>query len=156
MGGLLRYLRLKAQAQIGLSPGVLIFGALAVLCAATTLILLVFAAFIWLTERYTPLTAALVLFGFFLLLTILAGIGSLVSRHTSIARAQREMRARGASPLSDPKMLSVGLQIARSVGWRRMVPLIAIGIIAAGVAREWFTNDTPAVDEPGEDDDPAA
>jgi hypothetical protein len=37
-----------------------------------------------------------------------------------------------------------------------MVPLIAIGIIAAGVAREWFTNDTPAADEPGEEDDPAA
>jgi hypothetical protein len=156
MGGLVRYLRLKAQAQVGLSPGVLIFGTLAVLCAATTLILLVFAAFIWLTERYTPLTAALVLFGFFLLLTILAGIGSLVSRHTTIARAQREMRARGASPLYDPKMLGVGLQLARSVGWRRMVPLVAIAVIAAGVAREWFTNDAPAADEPGEDDDPAA
>jgi hypothetical protein len=156
MGGLLRYLRLKAQAQVGLSPGVLIFGILAVLCAATTLILLVLAAFIWLTDRYTPLTAALVLFGFFLLLTILAGIGSLVSRHTTIARAQREMRARGTSPLYDPKMLGVGLQLARSVGWRRMVPLVAIGIIAAGVAREWFTNDTPGPDEQGEDDDPAA
>jgi hypothetical protein len=156
MGGLLRYLRLKAQAQIGLSPGVVIFGILAVLCAATTLILLVLAAFIWLTDRYTPLTAALVLFGFFLLLTILAGIGSLVSRHTTIVRAQREMRARGASPLYDPKMLGVGLQLARSVGWRRMVPLVAIGIIAAGVAREWFTNDTPVPDEPGEDADPTA
>ena len=124
MGGLVRYLRLKAQAQIGLSPGVLIFGILAVLCAATTFILLVFAAFIWLAERYTPLTAALVLCGFFLLLTILAGIGSLVSRRTLDRRAQREMRARGASPLFDPKMLGVGLQIGAQ---RRLAPDGAAG-----------------------------
>jgi hypothetical protein len=151
MGGLVRYLQLKAQAKIGFSAGVLIFGVLAALCAATTFILLVFAAFIWLAQRYSPLTAALVLCGFFLLLTVLAGIGSLMARRGTIANAESKLAARASSPLFDPKMLGVGLQIGRAVGWRRLVPLIAVAIIAGGLAREWFTHEPPPPDEPGED-----
>ncbi len=155
MGGLVRYLQLKAQAKSGLSAGVVIFAVVAVLCAATTFIFLVFAAFIWLAQRYSPLTAALVLCGFFLLLTILAGIGSLMSRRSTIASAETKLAARASSPLFDPKMLGIGLQIGRAVGWRRLVPLIAVGIIAAGLAREWFTHDKPSEDDSGEDENPA-
>jgi hypothetical protein len=37
----------------------------------------------------------------------------------------------------DPKFMAVGLDIARAVGWRRIVPLAAIGVLAATLAREW-------------------
>ena len=33
--------------------------------------------------------------------------------------------------------MAVGLDIARAVGWRRIVPLAAIGVLAATLAREW-------------------
>jgi hypothetical protein len=154
MGGLVRYLRLKAQSQVGLSAGVLIFAVLALLCAATTFILLVFAAFIWLAQSYTPLTAALVLCGFFLLLAILAGIGSLMSRRGTIADAESKLAARANSPLFDPKMLGIGLQIGRAVGWRRLVPLVAVGIIAAGLGREWFARETPSENGSDEEENP--
>jgi hypothetical protein len=33
--------------------------------------------------------------------------------------------------------MAVGLEIARAIGWRRIVPLAAIGVLAATLAREW-------------------
>jgi hypothetical protein len=151
MGGLVRYLQLKAQAKTGLSAGVVIFALIAAACAAMTFGFLVFAAFIWLAERYSPLTAALVLCGFFLLLTILAGIGSLMSRRSIITDAETKLAARASSPLFDPKMLGIGLQIGRAVGWRRLVPLIGVAIIAGGLAREWLAHDKPAPDSSDDD-----
>jgi hypothetical protein len=156
MGGLVRYLQLKAQAKTGLSAGVVIFAVLAALCAAMTFAFLVFAAFIWLAQRYSPLTAALVMCGLFLLLTILAGIGSLISRRSTIASAETKLASRASSPFFDPRMLGIGLQIGRAVGWRRLVPLVAVGVIAASLAREWFTHDKPAQGDPGEGDNSAS
>jgi fatty acid desaturase len=151
MGGWVRYLQLKTQAKIGLSSGVLIFAVLAVLCAAVTCGFLIFAAFIWLAQRYSPLTAALVLCGFFLLLTIIAGIGCLMAHRSTIESAETQLAARNNAPWLDPKMMGIGLQIGSAIGWRRLMPLAAVAVIAAGLAREWFAHDKPPQEEAGED-----
>jgi hypothetical protein len=91
------------------------------------------------------LTAALVLAVFFLLLAILAGICALVAKRNTIQKAKVELATRSSSPLLDPNMLGVLLQVGRSVGLRRILPLVAAGILAAGFAREWMRN--PPIDE---------
>jgi hypothetical protein len=48
-------------------------------------------------------------------------------------------------------MLGIGLQIGRAVGWRRLVPLIGVAIIAGGLAREWLAHDKPAPDSSDDD-----
>jgi hypothetical protein len=60
-------------------------------------------------------------------------------RRRNIQRAQRELEVRKAADASllDPKLLAVGYQIGEAIGWRRLASLVAAGLLAAGVAREW-------------------
>src|SRR5688572_328096 len=121
LSGLVRHLRLKAQAKTGLSPAVVIFAVVALICAVMTFLLLVFTAFVWLANRYSPLTAALILTGAFLLFTILAGIGAIMSRRSTVHQAEVALAARGGGmPFLDPKMLGVALQLGRNIGMRRI------------------------------------
>jgi hypothetical protein len=63
MGGWRRYLELQAQAKTGLSSGPFVWALLAVVFGVLTVGFVLLIAFIWLAERYSPLTAAIVLAG---------------------------------------------------------------------------------------------
>ena len=36
--------------------------------------------------------------------------------------------------------------MSRAVGWRKLVPLLAVGLLAAGVGMEWFARDRAEVE----------
>ena len=145
LSGWVRYLKLTAQAKTGLSPAVVVLAIVALIGAAVTFVLIIFSAFIWLAERYTPLTAALILAGFFFLVTVLAAVGALMVQRRTVSQAQLALQARSHATWLDPSMLGVMLQVGRSVGLRRVLPLVAAGVLAAGFAREWMRD--PATDE---------
>lgn len=65
MGGWRRYLELQAQAKTGLSSGLFVWALLAVVFGVLTAGFVLLFAFIWLAERYSPLTAAIALAGLF-------------------------------------------------------------------------------------------
>jgi len=147
MSGWLHYLELQAKSKTGLSCGVAAWALAAVLAAAVTLGFLIFAAFIWLAQRYDPLSAALVLCAFFLLVTIIAVVCCALLHRRTAASARTALAARHQSPWLDPKFLGVGLQVGRSLGWRRLVPLLAVGLLAATLTKEWLGHDRPGVDD---------
>jgi hypothetical protein len=150
MSGLLRYLELQAKAKTGLSSSVAAWAGVAAVGGAVTFGFIVLAAFIWLAERYSPLTAALVLGGFFMLLTIIALIACKIAQGRNVQEAKIALAARSnAASWLDPRYLGIGMQAMRAIGWRRIVPLVAVGMLAAGLAREWGGRDKPA-DETGE------
>jgi len=155
MGGWLRYLELQAKVKTGLSSGVALWAIIAAVAGVVTFGFILLTAFIWLAERYSPLTAALILTGFFLLVTIIALIACLMARGSTVRRARVQLAARSNTPWLDPRYFSVGLQAARAIGWRRIVPLVAVGVIAAGLAREWagarVRDGAQEADETGED-----
>ncbi len=64
MGGWRRFLELKAQAKTGLGSGLFIWALLATTFAILTAAFILLVAFIWLAERYDPLSAAAALAGF--------------------------------------------------------------------------------------------
>ncbi len=136
MGGLRKYLQLQAQAKTGLSIGVLVCGLLAVVFGTLTAAFILLIAFIWLAERYEPLIAAAVLAGFFLLVTIIALFCSLWSRRRTIERAELALAARRQAAWFDPKLLAGAIQASRGIGWRRLLPLLALGILAASLGIE--------------------
>jgi hypothetical protein len=140
----LRYLKLQAESKTGLSTGLFVWGAIAVLCAAVTFGFIVFAAFIWLAERYGPLPAALAVGGFFLLGTIIALVSCLLLRRKTAERAKLELAARRPSPWLDPRLLGVGVQVSRSIGARKLVPLLAIGFFAAALGMQALGRDKQA------------
>jgi len=147
--GWLRHLKLTVKSKTGLGEDVLVWALIAVLGAAATLGFFIGAAFIGLAERYGPLTAALAFGGLFLMITITALACCLASQRRTVASAKLELAARSHAPWLDPKFLGVGMQIGRAIGWRRLVPLAAVGVLAAGIAKEWFGRDRPPTSETG-------
>jgi hypothetical protein len=138
MSGWLRHLELTFKSKTGFGTGVLAWGLIALLGAAATVVFLIVAGFVALAERYSPLVAALALGGLFLVVTIVAVVGCLSSRRQTAAAAQLALAARSQAPWLDPRYLGVGIQIGRAIGWRRLVPLAAVGVLAAGLAKEWI------------------
>jgi hypothetical protein len=144
MSGWLRHLELTFKSKTGLGTGALTWGLIAILGAAATLVLLIIAGFVALAERYGSLIAALALGGLFLLITVIAVACCLASQRTTAAGATLALAARSQAPWLDPRYLGVGMQIGRAIGWRRLVPLAAVGVLAAGLAKEWIGRSQPA------------
>jgi type VI protein secretion system component VasK len=138
LNSLIQNIRLRAEAKTGLGTAVVAFAVIAAVAAAVAFAFIVFAVFIWLAERYSPLTAALVLAAAFVLIAILCGIVAVAGQRRNSERATRQLALRSQSPLFDPAMLGVALQIGRSIGLRRIAPLAAAGVLAAALAKEWL------------------
>jgi preprotein translocase subunit Sec61beta len=143
MSGWLRYFTLNAQARTGFSPQVAVWAAIAVMAAVVAAVFLLVAAFIWLAQRYDSLTAGLVLGGVFIVVALIAFLACLITRRRNVTRARLELAARDSagSGFLDPKLLGVGLQIAQAIGWRRIIALGAVGVLAAALAKEWRGGD---------------
>jgi hypothetical protein len=157
--GLVNHVRLTARAKTGLSTAVVVSALVAATAAMVAFVFFVFAAFIWLAERYTPLTAALVLAAGFLLLAILCALLAVIFQRRTSEQAKQALAVRSQSPLLDPGMIGIMLQIGRAIGLRRIAPLVAAGFLAAALGKEWF-RDRPhgaaAVDEDGREEDEEA
>ena len=151
MNGWLHYFTLKAQARAGFSSQVAAWGVIAAVAAMIALVFFLIAAFVWLADRYDPLIAGLVLGGVFVLVALIALIACLVIRCNNMERARRELAARSSANFLDPKLMAMGFQIGQAIGWRRLASLAAVGLLAAGLAKEWFARDNP----PAADDEPS-
>ena len=145
MNSFIHHLMLTAQVRTGFSPQGLICASVAALSAAIAVGFGLLAAFILLAQRFDPLTAGLVLAGLFLAIAVIAGLTALLIRRRTIARAQRELAARRTAHWLDPRLLAVGLQVGQAVGWRRLMTVAAVGVLAVGLAKEWVhsSRDTP-------------
>ncbi|HYZ45346.1 MAG TPA: hypothetical protein VE667_10855, partial [Xanthobacteraceae bacterium] len=72
----------------------------------------------------------------FVLIALIALVVCLLTRRRNMERARLELAARSSNWL-DPKLLTVGVQIAQQIGWRRLVSLVGVALLAGGLAREW-------------------
>jgi Ca2+/Na+ antiporter len=148
MNGWLRHLELNARARLGVDSQVLIWAVVAVLASLAAVVFLVIAAFIWLTNRYDALTAGLVLGGVFVAIAIIAIVACLVRRRRNRERARLELAARSRNAAwLDPRLIAVGFQVGRAVGWRKLAALAAVGLLAAGLAQEWRNHDQAPADD---------
>jgi hypothetical protein len=93
-----------------------------------------------------PLVAAAALAGFFLLVTIIALVCCLWLRRRTVEQAEMALAVRRNATWLDPKLLGSAIQVSRAVGWRKLVPLVALGLLAAGVGMEWFGRDKPEIE----------
>lgn len=107
--------------------------AAAALCLFITLGFLCAAAFVYVLDRYGMLQACLAGAGVFFAAAIVAAIWYAV-RKRQIKRKPVEAAKSGfQAALSDPILLATGLQVVRTIGIKRMIPLLAIGGIALGL-----------------------
>jgi len=146
MSGWLRYFALNAQVRTGLSAAVLIWAIVGAAAAVGAAIFLLAALFVWLAQLYGALIAAVALGCAFLLIALIALAVCLMTRRRNVERARLELAAR-SSNWFDPKLVTVGVQIAQQIGWRRLVSLAGAALLAAGLAREWAGRRNSAAEE---------
>lgn len=106
------------------------------------------AAFILVLDRYGPVQACLAGAAIFLVVALIAA-GSYMARKRQLRiRAEKAAKAAAAAaaaaPLIDPAMLAMGIQVARAVGFKRIVPILAIGGVALGVLAARGAGSAPA------------
>jgi hypothetical protein len=138
MGGIGNYFALVARAKTGLGPDVIVWALITLVGAIAGLVFLIIAGFIVLADNYSPLTAALIFAGAFLLVAILAAILCVMAQRRIAERSRVALAARTSALWFEPKLLAAGVELVRSIGLRRLVPLAAIGVLAGGLAREWI------------------
>ena len=120
--------RLKSEATFSLRA--IAIAAAAGLAAAVGVGFLVAALFVRLAHRYGPVEACLACAALFLVAALLLlGINAILSaRHRRAEEARRAAEAAAIpSALTDPRLIVVGLQVAQAVGFKRLLPLLAIG-----------------------------
>jgi hypothetical protein len=137
MGSWRQYLELQFQARSGLSSALAVGALLGVVSAITTFVFLLVAAFVWLAKTYDPLIAGLGLGALFLLITIAALAYSLwLHRHT-IQQAEQALAAHRKTSWLDPTLIRGAIEVSRTIGLRKMLPLLAIGVLAAGAVMQF-------------------
>ena len=112
--------------------------ALAAACVATATVTLSFlcaAAFVVALNRYGLVDACLVGAAVFLAATLilLATYAILAGRRRQQANARAALE-QPPSPLADPRLILLGLQIVQAIGIKRILPLLAIGGAAFAIA----------------------
>jgi len=143
MIGWRKYLELQLQAKSGLSSALVVGALIGLLSAGITFVFLLVAAFVWLARRFDPLVAGLVLGGIFLLITIFAVGYALWSQRRTAQRARLALASRRSASWLDPKLLAGALEVSRTIGLRKMIPLLAIGVLAAGAAMQLGGRERP-------------
>jgi hypothetical protein len=136
--GLMHDMVLAVQTRTGITTSLIVWLVIVVLAASTAFAFLCVAAYDWLSLQMSSVYAGLVMAAVFALIAIIGIIVSLLARRRARERAILERAARAHAPswLLDPKILATAVQVGRSLGWQRVIPLALVGIMVAQWARE--------------------
>jgi hypothetical protein len=140
---LMRDMVLAVQTRTGITTSFIVWLAIVALAALTAFAFLCVAAYGWLSLQMSSVYAGLVMAAVFVLIAIIGIIICLLARRRARERAILERAARAHAPswLLDPKILATAVQVGRSLGWQRVIPLALVGIMAAQWAREHRTRE---------------
>jgi len=129
---------LAVQSRSGITASFIVWLVVAMMAASTAFAFLCVAAYAWLALRIGSVNAGLVMAAIFVVIAIVGLIVCLLARRRARERAILERAARAHAPswLLDPKILATAVQVGRSLGWQRVIPLALVGIMAAQWARE--------------------
>ena len=109
------------------------------------------AAFVFVLEKYGPVQACLTGAAIFFVVTLIAAGCYMVRKRQIEARAEqiaRTAKSTAHTVLSDPMLVTAGIQVIRAVGVKRLVPILAIGGLALGFLASRAT--TGGSEEPAE------
>jgi hypothetical protein len=131
-------------------------GAVAAAAATAAFACLAIVLFLWTQQNYGTMQAWLALAGLFAAVAAIGGIVVLaVRRRAPPARREpaRETNA-FARLLQEPAVLLTGLQLARGLGVRGLLPLLVLAAVAGGVMTSRNGRSDPAHHQEHADHDP--
>jgi hypothetical protein len=128
---------LWVQAKTGLTGILVAWLGIAAAAAIMMFVFLCITGWTWLSIKLGPVLGPLAMAGVFLIIAIVAALASVVLRRRTKQRAilEQTMRPPPAVALVNPAVLNIAMQAARTLGWRRLVPLALLGILAAQLAQ---------------------
>jgi len=134
-----RDITLAIQARSGATPTLFACVAVATLAALTVFAFLCIAGYDWFAMQFGSVFAALLMAAIFAVVAIIAAVIATAARQRARERAilEQAARAHAGSGLLDPKLLTLAVQVGRSVGWQRVVPVALFGFMAAQWLREY-------------------
>src|SRR6201999_3521816 len=91
------------------------------------------AAFTFILQHYGPVQACLAGAAFFLVITLIVACIYVIRRNQIRAHAAAAAKAAAQSPLADPMLAALALQVVRAVGVKKVIPLLAVGGLALGL-----------------------
>lgn len=148
------------KVRLDLTLRAMVAGAIFAFAGMAAFICGVAVLFLWVLQTYGVLQAWGVVAGLFAAIAVIALIPLLSSgrQRRALARAAELRAAQAEAEKSrkpdwwqDPAMMLTGLQLARTIGIKRLLPILAIGAVVAGVALSRHTaEDTASGVQPAE------
>jgi len=94
------------------------------------------AAFVYVLQNYGLIEACLAGAGVFLIFALITAICYIVRKNSVKVRAKENAKETSKSALhtafADPMVIAAGLQVIRTIGIKRLVPILAVGGLALG------------------------
>lgn len=130
------------KVRLDLTLKAVIAGAIFAFAGVAAFVSALVVLFLWTMQTYGVMQAWAAIAAVFGAIALLALIALLVSgrRRRALAREAEERLAKAEAEKKrqpewwqDPTMLLTGLQIVRTIGFRRLLPILAVGAVVAGV-----------------------
>jgi len=128
LNGWIRWIRLAIQARSGATRTLFGCAASAAIAALIAFAFLCIAGYDWFAVQFGSVFAGLVMTAIFTVVTVIAIITGRLARQRARQRAILE-RASAHSALLDPKLVTLAIQLGRSIGWARFAPLALLGVL---------------------------
>ncbi len=131
-------LTLAVQARTGASCTVFVWAAVMLFAALTCFVFLCVSLYQWLSLQFGSVFGGLAAAIIFMVFAALGGVLAVLAQRRARERAILERAARMPARMwvLDPKILSVGVQVGRALGWQRVVPITPLVLMAAQWVRE--------------------
>lgn len=91
------------------------------------------AAFVAVLERYGPIWACITGAAIFFVVTLLSAGSYLALKKGLEKKLARDAKPAASAFVPDPMMIAAGLQVARAIGFKKVVPLLALAGLVAGI-----------------------
>ena len=91
------------------------------------------AAFILVLEKYGPVAACFTGAAIFFAVALIAAGSYMVRKRQIKQRAQAAAKSAAQTMLADPMVVAAGLQLIRTIGIKKLIPLLAVGGLALGL-----------------------
>ena len=109
--------------SLAMATAVTLFIAVCFLCAA---------AFVYVLQNYGLIEACLAGAGLFTIVALITAICYIVRKNSVRERAKQTAKSAMHTAFADPMVVAAGLQVIRTIGIKRLVPILAVGGLALG------------------------
>jgi hypothetical protein len=119
--------------------------AAAALALFITMSFLCAAAFVVVLRKYGLIEACLTGAGVFFIVAVIAALCYMLRKNRIKARATETKKSAMQTALADPMLMAAGIQLIRSIGIKKLIPILAVGGLALGLlaGRNSSEDETP-------------